>query len=58
MNDQNYLFENLEYRFYELEGEKLTIGFADYFFEGHSTIFFEFVKSEGQWLLDYLVMDA
>ena len=58
MNDQNYLLENLEYRFYELKEDKMTIGFANYYLEGHSTIYIDFVKQGGQWLLDYLVTDA
>ncbi|MCK1996648.1 hypothetical protein MPH47_05220 [Psychrobacillus psychrodurans] len=58
INDMDYLLENLEYRYYHLEGDKLTIGFANYFSEGHSTINFGFVKRDGQWLFDYLVTDA
>ena len=58
MNDKNYLLENLEYRFYQLKEDKMTIGFANYFFEGHSTIYFEFIKQDGQWLFDNLMTDA
>ena len=58
INDMDYLLENLEYRYYHLDGEKLTIGFANYFSEGHSTINFGFIKHDGQWLFDYLVTDA
>ena len=58
INDMDYLLENLEYRYYHLEDEKLTIGFANYFTEGHSTIYFGFIKHDGQWLFDYLVTDA
>lgn len=53
-----YLLENLEYRFYILEEDKITIGFANYFFEGHSTIYFNFIKQNDAWLFDYLVTDA
>ncbi|GGA15462.1 hypothetical protein [Psychrobacillus lasiicapitis] len=58
MNDKHYLLENLEYRFYQMEDDKLTIGFANYFPEGHSTINIGFIKQDGQWLFDYLVTDA
>ena len=58
MNDMEYLLENLEYRFYELKDDTLIIGFANYFFEGHSTIYFGFIKQNGQWLFDYIVTDA
>lgn len=58
MNDQNYLLENLEYRFYDLKDDKMTIGFANYFLEGHSTIYIDLIKKDGQWLFDYLVTDA
>ncbi|MEK5038693.1 hypothetical protein [Sporosarcina sp. FSL K6-3457] len=58
INDMDYFLENLEYRYYHLEDEKLTIGFANYFSEGHSTIYFGFIKHDGQWLFDYLVTDA
>lgn len=58
INDMDYLLENLEYRYFDLDGEKLTLGFANYFSEGHSTINFGFIKHDGQWLFDYLVSDA
>lgn len=58
LNNKNYLLENLEYRFYQLKDDKMTIGFANYFFEGHSTIYFEFIKQDGQWLFDNLLSDA
>lgn len=41
-----------------MEDDRLTIGFANYFFEGHSTIYLEFIKQNGQWLFDYLVTNA
>lgn len=58
MNDMPYLLENLEYRYYQMENDKLTIGFANYFSEGHSTINIGFIKQDGQWLFDYVVTDA
>lgn len=58
ITDVPYLLENLEYRFYNLEDDKMTIGFANYFFEGHSTIYFNFIKQDGAWLFDYLLTDA
>ncbi|MFJ5770100.1 hypothetical protein [Psychrobacillus sp. NPDC093180] len=58
MNDMPYLLENLEYRHYQMENDKLTIGFANYFSEGHSTINIGFIKQDGQWLFDYVVTDA
>ena len=47
--------ENLEYRFYDLEDDKMTIGFAEYFLEVHSTTYFEFINVEGTWLINYIV---
>ena len=43
INDMDYLLENLEYRYYHLEGEKLTIGFANcnsHYFINHFDILF------------------
>ncbi|MEI4770837.1 hypothetical protein WAX74_14525 [Psychrobacillus sp. FJAT-51614] len=57
-SNKEYSLENLEYRFYELEEDKMTIGFAEYFFEGHSTIYFEFIRQDETWLIDFIVTDA
>ncbi|MFA9560498.1 hypothetical protein ACERII_24670 [Evansella sp. AB-rgal1] len=58
IDHMNYTLEILEYRYHHMENEKLTIGFAIYFSEGHYTINFGFIKYNGQWLLDYLVFDV
>ncbi|TQR19164.1 hypothetical protein [Psychrobacillus vulpis] len=58
ITNKDYLLENLEYRFNQFEDDKMTIGFAEYFLEGHSTIYFGFIKQDGEWLLDYMVTDA
>lgn len=54
----NYLLENLEFRFYDLDGEKMTLGFAHHFFEGHGTMYFQFVNHNGEWLLHSFVTNA
>lgn len=58
ITNNKYLLDNLEYRYYHLEDNNMTIGFAEYFFEGHSTIYFGFIKQDGEWLLDSIVTDA
>jgi len=59
INDEKYLLENLEFRFYNFEdNEKMTIGFAENFFEGHSTLYFEFIKQDGEWLFYNFITNA
>lgn len=59
INDEKYLLEELEFRFYDFEdNEKMTIGFAEHFFEGHSTLYFEFIKQDGEWLFYNFITNA
>jgi len=59
INDEKYLLEKLEFRFYDFEDkEKMTIGFAEHFFEGHSTLYFEFIKQDGEWLFYNFITNA